>query len=139
MTNQDYWDKVTEDTELDWLCRRNLLSTRTSNIFRRGARRERTNSCNWEYHPIKTVKELLELDECDLVLYRNMGKKSLEEIEVFKQKFLEKSNVQKLHNPITEQGQADWLDGYKVGFRDGVVAVQTQLNEICKEITGGKV
>ena len=44
---------------------------------------------------------------------------------------------------ITEQGQADWLDGYKVGFRDGVVALRTQtvekIDEICKELTEDKV
>ena len=137
MDKQDYWDKVTEDTEIEWLRSHNLLSVRASNILTRGAIYR--GGGKFEYHPIKTVKELLSIDECELMLYRNMGRKSLAEIEEFKQKFLEKSNVQKLPNPITEKGQADWLDGYKVGFRDGVIAAQTQFNEICEEIIGEKV
>lgn len=91
-----YWDKVTEETTIDWLRRRNLLSVRPTNILTRGAIYR--GGGKTEYHPIKTVKELLEVDECELTLYRNMGAKSLEEIEKFKQKFLEKSKVQKLNN-----------------------------------------
>lgn len=140
MTNQDYWDKVTEDTQIEWLRRHNLLSVRLSNILVRG--KIYKGFGKMEYKPITTVKELLDIDECDLALYMNMGAKSLADVEEFKQKFLEKSNVQKLLNPndtITEKGQIDWLDGYKVGFMDGVVAVQTQLNQICKEIKEGKL
>lgn len=91
-----YWDKVTEDTTIEWLRRRNLLSVRPTNILTRGAIYR--GGGKTEYHPIKTVKELLEVDECELTLYRNMGKKSLDEIEKFKQKFLEKSNGQKMHD-----------------------------------------
>lgn len=96
MENKDYWDKVTEDTTIEWLRRRNLLSVRSSNILIRGAIYK--GGGKMDYHPIKTVKELLGVDECELTLYRNMGKKSFEEIEEFKQKFLEKSKVQKLNN-----------------------------------------
>lgn len=121
---QNYWDKVTEDTTIEWLRRRNLLSVRLSNILVRGAIYKGYG--NTEYKPIKTVKELLEIDECDLSIYKNMGRKTLEEVEQFKQKFLRK----KQSYQITEQGQADWLDGYKLGFKEGVVAVQTQLKEV---------
>lgn len=96
MGNENYWDKVTEDTTVEWLRRYNLLSVRSSNVLIRGAIYK--GGGKTEYHPIKTVKELLEVDECELALYRNIGKKSLEEIEKFKQKFLEKSKVQKLNN-----------------------------------------
>lgn len=96
MENENYWDKVTEDTTIEWLRRRNLLSVRSSNVLTRGAIYR--GGGKTEYHPIKTVKELLEVDECELTLYRNMGKKSLVEIEELKQKFLGKSNVQKLHD-----------------------------------------
>lgn len=143
MDKQSYWDKVTEDTEIEWLRRHNLLSVRASNILTRGAIYR--GGGEMDYHPIKTVKELLGIDECELTLYRNMGRKSLEEIEAFKEKFLEKSNVQKLHNSnntITESEQNSWLDGYKVGFRDGVTALRIQavekIDEICKEISEGK-
>lgn len=134
MKNQNYWDKVTKDTTIEWLCRHNLLSKRASNILIRGAIYRRGE---WEYRSIKTVKELLEVDEYDLKLYRNMGTKTLIEIEEFKQKFLEKIDVEKLLNPnnmITEKGQVDWLDGYGVGFRDGVIAMQVQLKEKIDEL-----
>ena len=53
------------------------------------------------------------------------------------------SKARKETATITERGQADWLDGYKVGFKDGVVALRTQfkvkIDEICKELTEGKV
>lgn len=134
MNNQNYWNKVTKNTTVEWLCSHKLLSKRASNILIRGA----IYRCGkFDYHPIKTIKELLEIDECELKLYRNMGTKTLEEIEKFKEKFLEKSNVQKMLNPnepITEKGQADWLDGYKVGFSDGVIAMQVQLKDKLHEI-----
>lgn len=134
---EKYWDKVTEDTAIEWLVRRSFFLVRTGNILIRGA--IHIGGGKFEYKPIKTVKELLATDEEDLKRYRNMGKKSLEDIENFKQTFLAKSNVQKLHNPISEQGQSDWLDGYKVGFRDGVIAVQKRakekIDEIGKELT----
>ena len=42
---------------------------------------------------------------------------------------------------IDESQMADWMDGYKVGFRDGVIAMQIQaknkIDEICKELTEG--
>ncbi len=53
----------------------------------------------------------------------------------------EKIELQKQVDELKEERanmQADWLDGYKVGFRDGVVALRTQIvnkiDEICKEI-----
>lgn len=96
MGNENYWDKVTEDTTVEWLRRHNLLSVRSSNILIRGAIYK--GGGKMDYHPIKTVKELLGVDECELTLYKNMGKKSLVEIEEFKQKFLKKSNEQNLHS-----------------------------------------
>lgn len=43
---------------------------------------------------------------------------------------------------IDESEQSDWLDGYKVGFKEGVIALRTQfklkIDEICKEITEDK-
>lgn len=136
MNKQDYWGKVTEDTDIEWLRKRNLLSVRLSNILVRGA--IYNGFGKMEYRPIKTVKELLEVDDIDLMRYRNMGKKSLEEIQNFKQEYIARIELcQKIRNApiITEQGQVDWMDGYKVGFRDGVIAVQTKLNEICKGLT----
>lgn len=138
LRKEKYWDKVTEDTTIEWLARRMLLSLRASNILVRGAIYAHGKM---EYKPIKTVKELLEVDDIDLMRYRNMGKKSIEEIQNFKAEYLSRIELcQKIRNApiITEQGQADWLDGYKVGFRDGVIAVQTRLNDICKELTEGK-
>lgn len=98
MGNENYWDRVTEETPIEWLRMHNLMSTRTSNVLTRGARYERKNRCYWEHHPISTVKELLEVDECELKLYRNMGAKCLAEIEEFKQKFLEKSTSKKMQD-----------------------------------------
>lgn len=135
MDKQDYWDKVTEDTEIEWLRKRNLLSVRLSNILVRGAIYKGFGET--EYKPITTVKELLEIDECDLKSYRNMGEKTLEEVRYFKQAYIARTeNCQRIRNApiITEQGQVDWLDGYKVGFRDGVIAVQTQVKEKIDEI-----
>ena len=131
---QDYWHKVSEDTEIVWLYRHNLLSKRASNILIRGG--IYIGGGKFEYKPIKTVKKLLEIDECDLKLYQNMGRKTIEEVEQFKQKFLAKKQSAKNAQSytITEQGQADWLDGYKVGFRDGVIAMQTQAKEKIDEI-----
>lgn len=139
MDKQDYWDKVTEDTAINWLRERKLLSVRASNILTRGAIYR--GGGKMEYKPINTVKELLEIDRVDLKFYRNMGTKTLEEIVYFQQEFIAKvKNSQKFRTIpiITEQGQADWLDGYKVGYRDGVNAVALQakekLDEICKEL-----
>lgn len=124
-----YWDKVTEYTTIDWLRRRKLLSVRTSNVLTRGARHERKNSCNWEYHPISTVKELLEVDECELTLYRNMGKKSLSEIEEFKQKFLKK--VEKDFLEKVAKGNVEIL--HNTNDLISVSAFKEYLNK-CKEI-----
>ena len=139
MDNKDYWDKVTEDTTIEWLRTHKLLSVRASNILIRGA--IYMGGGVTKFKPIKTVKELLEVDEYDLKPYRNMGAHTLEEIRVFKEKFLEKRMVQHFrttNEPITEKGQVDWVDGYKVGYKDGAIAVMTRvrdnLGEIIKEL-----
>ena len=49
-----------------------------------------------------------------------------------------KINANEVVRTIDEQGMADWLDGYKVGYRDGVQALQLQskekIDEIVKEL-----
>ena len=133
MDNKDYWDKVTKDTEIEWLCKHKLLSVRATNVLVRGAI-YRGSYRHMDYNPIKNVKELLEIDECDLKVYRNMGTKTLEEIKEFKQKFLEKTKMYNLNEVITEKAQADWLEGYKVGFRDGAIKVKKQFQDKVEEI-----
>ena len=80
--------------------------------------------------------------ECEYVakVFCNEGYRKIQDDEIV----ITKDEYESLRYQamITESDQQHWLDGYKVGYRDGVVSVQTKakkkIDEISKELIGGK-